>query len=204
MGCYERWVVPRLIDLGMRHPTLAGLRQRLVPLAHGRVLEIGVGSGLNLPHYGRAAQEVIGLDPSPQLLAKASRRARWIRQPIRLLEGVAEDVPLPDESVDTAVSTWTMCSVADPARVLAELRRVLRPGGRLLFLEHGRAEAPAVRSWQDRVDPVWTRLAGGCHLNRSIDRLIAAAGFRLGPLETGHLVRGPRIFTYHYCGAAEA
>ena len=124
--------------------------------------------------------------------------------PVELTEGRAEDIPLDDHAVDHVVMTWTLCSVADPARALSEVRRVLRPGGSLLFIEHGRAHDPRVCRWQDRLTPLWRRLAGGCHLNRPVDRLIDAAGLRLTELETGYFVKGPRFATYHYRGRALA
>ena len=122
--------------------------------------------------------------------------------PVELSEGRAEDIPLDDRAVDHVVMTWTLCSVADPTQALAEVRRVLRPGGSLLFIEHGRAPEPGLQRWQDRLTPLWRRLAGGCHLNRPIDRLIEASGLRLAELETGYLVQGPRVATYHYRGRA--
>jgi ubiquinone/menaquinone biosynthesis C-methylase UbiE len=175
-----------------------------VAAASGQVLEIGVGSGLNLPFYRRDLEGLWGIDPSPQLLAMARAQSAWVHFPVSLGEGRAEALPLDEHSVDSVVMTWTLCSVADPAQALAEVRRVLRPGGSLLFVEHGRAPEAGVRAWQDRLTPLWSRLAGGCHLNRPIDRLIEGAGLTLTELETGHLVAGPRLLTFHYRGRALA
>jgi ubiquinone/menaquinone biosynthesis C-methylase UbiE len=202
VGFYERRILPRLIDFGMRSKRLAGLRERLVGEAQGRVLEIGIGSGLNLPFYRREVEVVLGIDPSPELLARARRQAAWVHFPVELCRGGAEALPLDDASVDSVVMTWTLCSVAEPARALAEIRRVLRPGGALLFLEHGQAPERSVARWQDRLTPLWRRIAGGCHLDRPVGRLIGAAGLRLVALETGYLVEGPRPFTFHYRGRA--
>jgi ubiquinone/menaquinone biosynthesis C-methylase UbiE len=202
LGFYQRRILPRLIHFGMRQKQLVRLREQLVAGASGRVLEIGIGSGLNLPFYPREVEVLLGLDPSGELLAMAKRRASWVHFPIELCEGYAEDIPLEDHAVDQVVMSWTLCSVADPGRVLAEIRRVLRPGGTLLFIEHGRAPEPGVARWQDRLTPVWRRLAGGCHLNRPIERLVAHAGLRLADLETGHFVKGPRVATFHYRGRA--
>ena len=202
MGFYERRILPRLIDFGMRSKRLAGLRERLVGEAQGRVLEIGIGSGLNLPFYRREVEVVLGIDPSPELLARARRQAAWVHFPVELCRGGAEELPLDAASVDSVVMTWTLCSVAEPARALAEIRRVLRPGGALLFLEHGQAPERSVARWQDRLTPLWRRIAGGCHLDRPVGRLIGAAGLRLVALETGYLVEGPRPFTFHYRGRA--
>jgi ubiquinone/menaquinone biosynthesis C-methylase UbiE len=202
VGFYERRILPRLIDFGMRRKPLGKLREQLVGRARGRVLEIGIGSGRNLPFYRRDLEILLGLDPSGELLQMARRHATWVHFPVELSEGSAEDIPLDDRAVDHVVMTWTLCSVADPAKALAEVRRVLRPGGSLLFIEHGRSPDPRLQRWQERLTPLWRRLAGGCHLDRPIEALIQAAGLRLAELETGHLVRGPRIATYHYRGRA--
>ena len=204
MGFYERRILPRLIDFGMRGKPFGKLREELVGRAHGRVLEIGIGSGRNLPFYPRDLEILLGLDPSGALLQMARRQATWVHFPVELSEGRAEDIPLDDHAVDHVVMTWTLCSVADPAKALSEVRRVLRPGGSLLFIEHGRSPDPGVRRWQERLTPLWRRLAGGCHLDRPIDRLIQAAGLRLAEIETGYLVPGPRVATYHYHGRAIA
>ena len=204
MSIYQRLVVPRLINLAMRNKRLLPLRERQVAEARGRVLEIGIGSGLNLPFYRRDIEAVVGIDPSLELLTMARKHTAWLHFPVKLLHGPAEALPLEDGSVDSVVMTWTLCSVAAPERVLAEARRVLPPGGALIFIEHGQAPEAGVRRWQDRLTPCWRRLAGGCHLNRPIDRLIAQAGFKLAELETGYLVKGPRVATYHYLGSALA
>ena len=204
MGFYERRILPQLIDFGMRRQPLGKLREELVGRARGRVLEIGIGSGRNLPFYPRDLEILLGLDPSGALLQMARRQATWVHFPVELSEGRAEDIPLDDHAVDHVVMTWTLCSVADPAKALSEVRRVLRPGGSLLFIEHGRSPDPGVRRWQERLTPLWRRLAGGCHLDRPIDRLIQAAGLRLAEIETGYLVPGPRVATYHYHGRAIA
>jgi ubiquinone/menaquinone biosynthesis C-methylase UbiE len=201
--CQQR-VLPRLIHFGMRQKQLAPLRERLVAPARGRVLEIGIGSGLNLPFYPRDIEMLLGVDPSRELLQIAKRHSVWVHFPVERSEGRAEDIPLDAAAVDHVVMSWTLCSVADPLRALAEVRRVLRPGGSLLFVEHGRAPEPRVARWQDRLTPVWRRALGGCHLNRPIDQLLERAG--LGPveLETGHLISGPRFATFHYRGRARA
>ena len=204
MGFYERRILPRLIDFGMRGKSFGKLREELVGRARGRVLEIGIGSGRNLPFYPRDLEILLGLDPSGALLQMARRQATWVHFPVELSEGRAEDIPLDDLTVDHVVMTWTLCSVADPAKALSEVRRVLRPGGSLLFIEHGRSPDPGVQRWQQRLTPLWRRLAGGCHLDRPIDRLIESAGLRLAEIETGYLVRGPRVATYHYRGRAIA
>jgi ubiquinone/menaquinone biosynthesis C-methylase UbiE len=201
MGFYQNQIIPLLIDLTMRQRNLAAYRSRVVPSASGRVLEIGIGSGLNLPFYSRNAKHVIGLDPSPKLLSMARRNLRPDLSPVELIEGSAEAIPLENGSVDTVVTTWTLCSIPDAARALREMYRVLNPAGRLLFVEHGRAPEPNVCWWQDHLTPVWKRLGGGCHLNRAIKMLIEDAGFRVERCETGYM-RGPKPMTFMYEGSA--
>jgi len=201
MDLYDRYVLPRLIDLTMRHRTVAAERARLIPRAAGIVLELGIGSGLNLPFYGRAVERLYGVDPSPELWALASRRIARVAVPVEYLQASAEHIPIPDASVDTVVTTWTLCSTAQPHAALREVARVLRSEGRLLFVEHGRAPDPRVAAWQDRLTPAWRRLAGGCHLNRRIDDLIETAGFELTEREHGYGT-GPRPMAYLYRGVA--
>jgi ubiquinone/menaquinone biosynthesis C-methylase UbiE len=201
MGFYQDEIVPLLINWSMRQKNLAAYRARIIPAAEGRVLEIGIGSGLNLPFYSRNVARVIGLEPSPRLLAMARRVERTGNGSVEFIEGSAEAIPLKDASVDTVVTTWTLCSIPDLLRALRDMRRVLRPGGRLLFVEHGLAPDPNVIWWQDRLTPVWKRLGGGCHLNRAIGTLIEGAGFQFDRLQTGYM-RGPKPMTFMYEGSA--
>jgi ubiquinone/menaquinone biosynthesis C-methylase UbiE len=201
MGFYQDRIVPHLVRLSMRNEVLVPYRRRIVPAAQGRVLELGIGSGVNLPLYSASVREVIGLDPSAKLLEMAGEAARPLARPIELLEGSAETIPLEDTSVDTVVSTWTLCSIPNVTRALAEVRRVLKPSGQFLFVEHGRSPDANVRGWQDRLTPMWKRLAGGCHLNRAIPELLQGAGFHIERLETGYM-RGPKAMTFMYEGRA--
>jgi ubiquinone/menaquinone biosynthesis C-methylase UbiE len=201
MSFYQRHVLPRLLHLAMGQEALVPFRERVIGAAEGRVLEIGIGSGLNLRLYGPAVRTVIGLEPSPELLRMARDRAAAASVPVELLEASAEAVPLEDRSIDTVVTTWTLCTIPDASRALAEMRRVLKPGRALLFVEHGRAPEPGVARWQDRLDPLWHRAAGGCHLNRKIDDLIASSGFHIDTLANTRLP-GPRTHTFLYEGRA--
>ena len=201
MGLYARYVLPRLIDRAMSNRISAAERARLVPTATGVVLEVGAGSALNVPHYGAAVQRLYALDPSTAVWRLGRERVRRAPFPVEFLEASAERVPLDAGSVDTVVSTWTLCSIPDAAAALAELRRVLRPGGAFLFVEHGRSPDPRVQVWQRRLDPLWARVAGGCHVDRPIDRLIAGTGFDIAALERGYSA-GPRPFSYLYRGTA--
>jgi ubiquinone/menaquinone biosynthesis C-methylase UbiE len=201
MSLYQKHVLPRLLHLAMGQEALLPFRRRVAGAAEGRVLEIGIGSGLNLPLYGPQVGSVIGLEPSPELLRMARERAASASVPVELLEASAEALPLDDASIDTVVTTWTLCTIPDARRALGEMRRVLKPGGALLFVEHGRAPESGVARWQDRLDPLWGRVAGGCHLNRKMDDLIASSGFRLDALANARLP-GPRTHTFLYEGRA--
>ena len=202
MGLYNRFILPHVIELAMRQKTFAPFRQRVVGAARGRVIEVGIGSGLNLTSYGSDAKEVYGVDPSIQLLARASNRLNAARIPVKLVEGSAEKLPFEDRSFDTVVMTFTLCSIPDAPLSVQEMRRVLRPDGELLFVEHGRAPDPAVVRWQDRLTPAWKRIGGGCHLNRKIDEIIKAGGFRIEQLHTDYLKSAPRPFSFIYEGRA--
>ena len=201
MGFYRKYVLPTLIELAMKNKAAQAERVRLVPQASGEVLEIGVGSGLNIPIYGSGVRKLHALDPSAELLRMARQRAERAAFPVELLQHPAEAIPLGDGTVDSVVTTWTLCSIPDAASALREVRRVLRPTGRLILIEHGRSPDPSVVRWQDRVTPLWRKISGGCHLNRPIDRLLAQGGFKVSELERGYMA-GPRIGAYLYRGIA--
>jgi ubiquinone/menaquinone biosynthesis C-methylase UbiE len=201
MGIYARYVLPRLTHLSMRQAQLRAYRERVVGSATGRVLEIGFGSGLNLPYYPKSVHEVIGVEPAPGMLALAKQSIAACRHKVTLLARSADDLPLDDRSVDTIVVTWSLCSILDVGWTLMEARRVLRPGGQMRFVEHGLSPDANVAIWQNRLTPLWRRCAGGCHLNRKIDDLIRNAGFELAELSTGY-ARGPRATVYMYEGQA--
>lgn len=201
MSLYRKLVIPRLTDLAMRNKQLGPYRDRVTGAAEGRVLEIGVGSGPNLPRYPPAVRELLALEPDPSLIEMARTKAPVSIRPVSFLEASAEQIPLESASVDTVISTWTMCSIPDVRRALKEMRRILKPGGRLLFVEHGLSSDPVVRKWQNRLDPLWNRVSGGCHLNRPIEAVIGEAGFRIDHLETGYM-SGPNLMTFMYEGGA--
>ncbi|MGA7809419.1 methyltransferase domain-containing protein [Bradyrhizobium sp.] len=201
MGFYSDVILPRLCDLAMRNKQFVPFRERVIGAAEGRVLEIGVGSGINLPFYRPPVREILALEPAPRLLTMAQRGSRGANTPVSFVEASAEAIPLDRHSVDTVVTTWTLCTIPQASAALAEMRRVLRPGGRLLFVEHGQAPDEGVRRWQDRLTPAWRYIAGGCHLNRPIRALIEDAGFRIGRIETGY-IPGPRPMTFMYEGSA--
>jgi ubiquinone/menaquinone biosynthesis C-methylase UbiE len=164
---------------------------------------MGIGSGLNLPFYSSGVQHVYGIDPSAELRRMALKRAAEVPIGVEFFPQSGEEpLPLPDASVDTLVVTWTLCSIPDPLQALQQMKRVLKPSGRLIFVEHGRSSDPAVAVWQDRITPLWKHIGGGCHLNRKINQLIAAAGFEIIELKTCYLP-GPRPMTYTYQGTAQ-
>ena len=201
MGFYSDIILPRLCDLAMRNKQLVPYRERVIGAAEGRVLEIGVGSGMNLPFYRPPVREVLALEPAPRLVTMARSASQVTSMPVSFLEASAEAIPLDKHSVDTIVTTWTLCSIPQAAAALAEMRRVLRPGGKLLFVEHGLAPDEAVLRWQDRLTPAWRYISGGCHLNRPIRSMIEGAGFRIDRIETGY-IPGPKPMTFMYEGSA--
>jgi ubiquinone/menaquinone biosynthesis C-methylase UbiE len=203
VGFYAKYVLPRIIDVAMRNEETARLRAAWIPQARGEVLEIGIGSGLNLPFYSLDVLRVHGVDPSEELQRMARRRAAADPIEVEFLSQSAEkQLPIANASIDTVVLTWTLCSIPDAPKALLQMKRVLKASGRLIFLEHGRAPDLAIAVWQDRITPLWKRIGGGCHLNRKIDDLITAAGFPITELKTCYLP-GPRPMTYTYQGVAE-
>jgi ubiquinone/menaquinone biosynthesis C-methylase UbiE len=200
---YDLWILPPILDLVMRQHQLQRYRREVVTAASGRVLEVGVGSGLNFPLYSKQVDIVFGIDPSPRLLAIARQRAATASIRAELLQGSATAIPLADNTIDTVVMTWTLCSIPDPLTALREIRRVLKPHGKLLFVEHGLSSEPRIERWQHRLTPVWGHIAGGCHLDRKMDDLIRTAGFDILRLRTEYAA-GPRPMTYMYVGCAQS
>ena len=202
MGFYARYVLPRIIDLAMRNKETTRLRAAWIPQARGDVLEIGIGSGLNLPFYSSEVKRVYGVDPSLELQSMARKRAARLPVYVEFLSQSAEEpLPFPNESMDSIIITWTLCSIANAPKALEQMKRVLRPSGHLIFVEHGRAPDRGVAVWQDRLTPTWKRIGGGCHLNRKVDELITKAGFQITDLKTSYLP-GPRPMMYTYQGLA--
>lgn len=203
MGFYSDVILPRLCHLAMRSSRFAPYRERVIGAAEGRVLEIGIGSGLNLPFYRGSVDEIVALEPSPHLISMARHAARTSPIDVTFIEGSAETIPLDTRSIDTVISTWTLCTIPHAATALGEMRRVLRPGGRLLFVEHGLAPDQSIRKWQNGLTPAWRLLSGGCHLNRPIQTMIEGAGFRFDRLELGYMT-GQKSMAFMYEGSARA
>ena len=201
MSFYSRRVLPTLINFAMTREDATRLRAAHVPAARGVVLEVGIGSGLNLPFYTSDVTKLYGVDPSAELLAMAREKIAATPFPVELVHGSADRLSLADASVDTVVVTWSLCSIANAADALGEMRRVLKPGGTLIFVEHGLSPDAGVRKWQNRLTPFWRPVAGGCHLNRKMDDLVRGAGFTIAHLRMEY-VPGPRAFTFMYQGRA--
>ena len=202
MGFYDRHILPHVINLACGVKPIRYQRQKVVPQAEGCVLEVGIGSGLNLPFYDAAKVDKLwGLEPAPEIRRMAEKKAAGSPFPVEFIDLPGETIPLDRASVDTVVITYTLCTIPDAVRALVEMRRVLKPGGQLLFAEHGRAPDATVRRWQDRLTPIWKRIGGGCHLNRDIPELLRQGGFAVDRLETMYLP-GPRPMTFNYWGAA--
>uniref|UniRef100_UPI002FDEB152 class I SAM-dependent methyltransferase n=1 Tax=Phenylobacterium sp. TaxID=1871053 RepID=UPI002FDEB152 len=203
-GWYERTLLPKFLACACSGPQMMLQRARLVPRASGRVLELGVGMGLNLAFYDPSrVTSVIGVDPAAELRAMAEAAPRPEGLAVEVLPGRAEDLPFEASSFDSVVCTFTLCSVHSPERALAEARRVLKPGGRLFYCEHGLAPDPGVARWQRRIEPVWKRLAGGCRLTRPVLPLLEGAGFSTREVESAYLPKVPRFAGWNVLGEAQ-
>lgn len=203
MRFYEERILPHLVDRACSMGQVRHLRSQIVPHAHGRVLEVGMGSGLNLEFYNRDQVDMVyGLEPSEGMRRKAIPNIDRSPVSVEWLSLPGEQIPLPDESIDTVLLTFTLCTIPDWRKALEQMKRVLKPGGNLLFLEHGEAPHEATRKWQHRITPAWKKVAGGCHLNRHIADLITHAGFEIQELENLYMPNAPKIAGYLYKGRA--
>ena len=202
MGFYDDRILPRIIDMAMTARVVQDERRRCLAPVAGEVLEIGFGSGLNLPFYPSTVTKVVGVDPSMTSARLARKRIEASPFPVEVVGLSAEKLPVPDASVETIVSTFTLCTIPDVDAALREMRRVLRPGGRLHFVEHGRAADPSVERWQTRLNGIQRALFGGCNLNRAIARLVERAGFEIERLENDYMKGVPRFGGYLYRGVA--
>jgi len=204
MAFYNRVILPNLIGTACKQSPIMKQRAKIVPEASGIVAEIGMGAAPNLPLYDPARiKAVIGIEPNKGLRKKATRLIAAQDLPVELVDGVAENLPLDTDSIDTVVLTYTLCSLPDVSGAMSEIRRVLKPGGRLLFCEHGAAPDAGVLKWQRRIEPVWKIIGGGCHLARPIDRMIEAGGFAFEKLDASYMPKSPKITAYDYIGAAK-
>lgn len=204
MGFYSDKIVPRLVTCACGTKPVLKQREKVVPEACGHVLEIGMGAGHNLPYYRtEQIERVVGIDPCSTSWALAQPRAATFGVPLEFIEGSAELMPFPDEEFDTVIMTYSLCTIPDAQTALQEMRRVLKPGGRLIFCEHGEAPDASVARWQHRINPMWRKLLGGCNLNRPIARWISDAGFSIGAMDQMYLPGTPRIAGFNVWGSAE-
>ena len=204
MGFYEKHLLPPLLNLAMGAKPIRYQRKKVVPLAEGRVLEIGIGAGHNLAFYDSArVSKVIGLEPSPEMRERAKKAAAETKLDIEFIALKAEEIPLDNQSVDTVLVTYTLCTIPDVMTALRGMRRVLKTSGTLIFCEHGEAPDEGVRRWQKRLDPIWNVIGGGCHLARPIPKLIGESGFAIQKLDTMYLPGTPRFAGYNYWGTAK-
>ena len=203
MGLYNKYVLPKVLNCTCGSKPINYQRKKVVPLAKGLVLDVGIGSGLNIAFYDMTKiDKVIGLDPSEELNNLAIGVAEENKVDVDFMLCGAEDIPLPDNHVDTVLITYTMCTIPEVIEANKEMLRVLKPDGRMIFCEHGLAPDPKIAKWQSRIDPIWGKIAGGCHLNRNIPELITSAGFEIENMEQMYLPSTPRFAGYNYWGSA--
>jgi ubiquinone/menaquinone biosynthesis C-methylase UbiE len=199
---YQKYLLPKIVHVACNTRAITRQREKIVPHAHGRVLEVGVGSGLNLCHYDPGkVSKLWGLDPSPAMIRMAEKRVNEVEFDVEFLAEPAEDIPLPDNFFDSIVLTYTLCTIPDADKAIMEMARVIKPGGELVFCEHGTAPDPSVLRWQKACNPLWRRIGGGCQLNRDIPDLIARGGFRITGLQANY-IPGWRPASYNYWGTA--
>ena len=203
MSLYDKYVLPKFLNCACGSNPVSRQRQKVVPLVEGKVLEVGVGSGLNLPFYDKSKiDELWGLDPSEELSDMARKLADRENIVVNFISSGAEEIPLPDSYFDSVLITYTMCTIPEVARANKEIKRVLKRGGKLIFCEHGEAPDENIRKWQKRINPFWGKLAGGCNINRRIPSLIQNSGFEIVELEEMYLPKTPKIAGYNYWGYA--
>ena len=203
MGFYSRHIMPRCLDMACGVKPIIRQRQKIIPRAHGKVVEIGMGSCLNLPHYNpETVSEVIGVEPDSYIWKRGEALRADSAIPVTQIGLSGEDLPLDDAIADTVVVTYALCTIPDPVSALKEMRRILKPGGEILFSEHGMAPEPGVQKWQGRIDKVWKHIAGGCHSGRDIPGLIKQAGLNIKDIDSMY-IPGPKVLSYNYWGSAE-
>lgn len=204
MSFYNKYILPKVLNCACASKPINYQRDKIVPLAEGVVLDVGIGSGLNIPFYNKTKiKQLYGLDPSKELLDIAKSVAKKENLEIEFLECGAESIPLPDKSIDTVLITYTMCTIPDVALSNSEIIRVLKDDGKLLFCEHGLAPDKNIVKWQKRINPLWSKIAGGCNLNRDIPNLISSSGFKISNMEEMYLPSTPKFAGYNYWGVAK-
>jgi len=204
MGLYDKYVLPRFLNTACGTKPVRKQREKVVPHCEGRVLEIGMGTGLNLEFYDPSKVDMVfGLEPAAEMVARAKPLADTAPFPVEFIDLPGEEIPLEDNSVDTVLLTYTLCTIPGTLAAMQGMRRVLKPGGKLIFAEHGRAPDAAINKWQDRLNGVWGHIAGGCNINRDIPHLIEQGGFKITDMDQMYVPSTPRVLGYTYWGAAE-
>ena len=204
LSFYDKYILPKFLNCACGSKPINYQREKIVPLAEGTVLDVGIGSGLNIPYYNKSKIKYLyGLDPSIELLNLAKSLAKKNELEIEFLECGAEAIPLPNDSIDTVVITYTLCTIPDTQLSNQEIMRVLKPNGKLLFCEHGLAPDINIAKWQKRINPIWNKIAGGCNLNRDIPKLIRSSGFKILNMEEMYLPSTPKFAGYNYWGVAK-
>ena len=203
MSLYDKYVLPKFLNCACGSKPVEYQRKKVVPNAEGIVLEVGIGSGLNLPFYDNSkVTQIWGLDPSEELSSMAKETAKNLNLDVKFISSGAEDIPLPDNYFDTALVTYTMCTIPEVIRANIEIKRVLKNTGKLIFCEHGKAPDLNIAKWQSRIDPIWGKLAGGCHLNRDIPSILEDSGYKIIELDQMYLPSTPKVAGYNYWGFA--
>lgn len=204
LSFYDKYILPKFLNCACGSKPINYQREKIVPLAEGTVLDVGIGSGLNIPYYNKSKIKCLyGLDPSIELLNLAKSLAKKNELEIEFLECGAEAIPLPNDSIDTVVITYTLCTIPDTQLSNQEIMRVLKPNGKLLFCEHGLAPDINIAKWQKRINPIWNKIAGGCNLNRDIPNLIRSSGLKISNMEEMYLPSTPKFAGYNYWGVAK-
>ena len=204
LSFYDKYILPKFLNCACGSKPINYQREKIVPLAEGKVLDVGIGSGLNIPYYNKSKIKYLyGLDPSIELLNLAKPLAKKNELEIEFLECGAEAIPLPNDSIDTVVITYTLCTIPDTQLSNQEIMRVLKPNGKLLFFEHGLAPDINIAKWQKRINPIWNKIAGGCNLNRDIPNLIRSSGLKISNMEEMYLPSTPKFAGYNYWGVAK-
>jgi ubiquinone/menaquinone biosynthesis C-methylase UbiE len=203
MSFYEKYILPRFLNCACASEPITYQRKKVVPLAEGKILEVGIGSGLNLPFYNKSKIiEIWGIDPSEELNAMAKRVAAEENINVKFITSSAEDIPFPNNYFDTVLITYTMCTIPSVLKANEEMRRVLKSGGKMIFCEHGASPDESIKKWQKRLNSIWGKIAGGCNINRDIPMLIKSSGFKIVMMDEMYLPKTPKIAGYNYWGYA--
>ena len=204
MSFYEKYILPRFLNCACASEPITYQRKKVVPLAEGKILEVGIGSGLNLPFYNKSKiEEIWGIDPSEELNAMAKKVAIKEDINVNFITSSAEDIPFPNDYFDTVLITYTMCTIPSVLQANKEIRRVLKHNGKMIFCEHGVSPDENIKKWQKRLNSIWGKIAGGCNINRNIPKLIKSSGFKIVEMDEMYLPKTPRIAGYNYWGYAK-